>query len=69
MSFFGISQPAVSQHLKILPEANLVRAERRGCWIHYSANVGKMGEFTDILSEIIRGTEEKVTPQKIASSS
>ena len=31
----GISKPAVSQHLKILREADLVRGEKRGYWTHY----------------------------------
>ncbi len=29
------SRPAVSQHLKILREAGLVRGEKRGYWTHY----------------------------------
>ena len=67
VGFLDISQPAVSQHLKILREADLVRAERRGYWMHYSANVGKIGEFTHILSKIIKGLEEKVPTQEITS--
>jgi ArsR family transcriptional regulator, arsenate/arsenite/antimonite-responsive transcriptional repressor len=31
-----ISQPAVSQHLRVLKQAGLVRGERRGSFIHYS---------------------------------
>ena len=32
----GVSQPTVSHHLRILREAGIVRAERRGTWIWYS---------------------------------
>lgn len=32
----GITPAAVSQHLKILKQAGLVRSERRGYWIPYS---------------------------------
>ena len=32
----GKSQPTVSHHLKILRQAGLVAAERRGTWIWYS---------------------------------
>ena len=32
----GVSQPTVSHHLKVLREAGVVRAERRGTWIYYS---------------------------------
>lgn len=56
VSFLNISQPAVSQHLKILRETGLVRAERRGYWMHYSANLKKVREFVNIISNI---TEEK----------
>ena len=31
----GISEAAVSQHIKILREAGLVLGEKRGYWIHY----------------------------------
>lgn len=34
----GVSQSAVSQHLRILKAAGLVRDERDGYWIHYSLN-------------------------------
>ena len=32
----GVSQPTVSHHLRVLREAGIVRAERRGTWIWYS---------------------------------
>lgn len=32
----NISQPAVSQHLRILREANLIRGEKKGYWVHYT---------------------------------
>ena len=32
----GITQSAVSQHLKILKQARLVRSERKGYYVHYS---------------------------------
>ena len=31
----GISKPAVSQHLRILRKAGLIRGEKRGYWTHY----------------------------------
>ncbi len=34
----GVSQPAVSQHLRVLRSAGLVKGERRGYHIHYSIN-------------------------------
>src|SRR4030065_1838873 len=34
----GITQSAVSQHLRVLNAARLVRDERQGYWIYYSLN-------------------------------
>jgi ArsR family transcriptional regulator len=32
---FDLSQPTVSHHLRILRDAGLVEAERRGTWAYY----------------------------------
>ena len=32
---FELSQPTISHHLKVLREAELVTAERRGTWAYY----------------------------------
>ena len=32
---FDLSQPTISHHLRILREAGLVEAERRGTWAYY----------------------------------
>jgi ArsR family transcriptional regulator len=34
---FDVSQPTISHHLKVLREAGLVDAERRGTWVWYRA--------------------------------
>jgi len=34
----GITQSAVSQHLRVLKGAGLVEADRQGYWIYYSLN-------------------------------
>ncbi len=33
-----LAQPTVSHHLKVLREAGLVTAEKRGLWVHYRLN-------------------------------
>ena len=35
VEFLGISQPAVSQHLKKLEEAGIITARKLGTWKHY----------------------------------
>jgi ArsR family transcriptional regulator, arsenate/arsenite/antimonite-responsive transcriptional repressor len=34
-SHLEVSEAAVSQHLKVLREAGLVKGEKRGYWVHY----------------------------------
>lgn len=47
----NISKPAVSQHLKILREAGLVRGEKRGYWTHYRVERALLQETGTYLIE------------------
>lgn len=47
---FGLSQPTISHHLRILREAGLVEAERRGTWSYYRLNRDAVGELALALS-------------------
>jgi ArsR family transcriptional regulator len=42
---FGVSQPTVSHHLKVLREAGIVGAERRGLWAYYFVIPGALEEL------------------------
>ena len=48
----GLTPPAISQHLKILKQAGLVRSERQGYWIPYSINEEAMESCREILNEV-----------------
>ncbi len=48
----GITTAAVSQHLKILKQAGLVRSERKGYWIPYSIDEKAMKNCRQILNEV-----------------
>ncbi|CAB5080631.1 hypothetical protein D3OALGA1CA_5266 [Olavius algarvensis associated proteobacterium Delta 3] len=48
----GITTAAVSQHLKILKQAGLVRSERKGYWIPYSIDEEAMGNCRQLLTEV-----------------
>lgn len=48
----GITTAAVSQHLKILKQAGLVRAERKGYWIPYSIDEKALENCRQILNEV-----------------
>ena len=49
----GLAQPAVSQHLKVLKEADLVTNEREGQEIAYAINVGYMAKLLKKLAESV----------------
>lgn len=48
----GITPAAVSQHLKILRQAGLVRSERKGYWIPYSIDKEAMENCRDVLNDV-----------------
>jgi ArsR family transcriptional regulator, arsenate/arsenite/antimonite-responsive transcriptional repressor len=48
----ALSQPTISHHLRLLREAGLVTAERKGTWVHYSLNQAardRLAEFVALL--------------------
>lgn len=49
---FGLSQPTISYHLKILREAGLVRSERRGQWVYHTVDHKKVLSAVSNLTEI-----------------
>ncbi len=57
-----ISQPAVSQHLKVLKQADLVKSERKGYWINYSVNRRRVKTFLKELRSLL-GEERLRKPQ------
>lgn len=48
----GITQSAVSQHLRVLKSAGLVKDERRGYWIYYELNKEALEECRKRLNRI-----------------
>jgi DNA-binding transcriptional ArsR family regulator len=48
----GISQPAVSKHLRLLKEAGLVRDRHAGRQTHYSPQLGALAPLTDWTREM-----------------
>ena len=47
---FDVTAPSVSYHLKILREAGLISAERRGTWVYYRVNPDVMGRMSAVLA-------------------
>ena len=48
----GVTTAAISQHLRILKQAGLVRSERKGYWIPYSIDENAMENCRKILNEV-----------------
>jgi DNA-binding transcriptional ArsR family regulator len=48
----GVTPSAVSQHLKILKHAGLVRNERKGYWIPYAVNEEALEQCQELLSKV-----------------
>ncbi len=48
----GITPSAVSQHLKILRHAGLVRNERKGYWIPYEVDAAALEECAELISQV-----------------
>jgi ArsR family transcriptional regulator, arsenate/arsenite/antimonite-responsive transcriptional repressor len=55
----GISQSAVSQHLKILKDCKLVFARRYGSIVHYRLDTVRMDEFLNALNETLAKKENE----------
>jgi ArsR family transcriptional regulator len=49
---FGLSQPTISYHLKVLRETGLISSQRRGQWVYHTVNqkalLGAVRDLTDI---------------------
>lgn len=54
----GITQSAVSQHLRVLKAIGLVRGERRGYRVHYFVNPEAIEHFRTIISSALATEEE-----------
>ena len=49
----GVSQPAVSQHLRVLRHLGLVRSERRGYRVHYTIDRRRLRELRALADRIL----------------
>src|SRR3984885_10251854 len=63
----GISQPAVSKHLRVLKQAGLARDRHKGRQTHYSAEVGALAPLIDWTSQMKGSWESRSTASKICS--
>ena len=62
----GMTQSAVSQHLRILKEAGLVQSLKRGNWMHYAMPVESLEKCGRALAEVFGVA---IKPEKITDGS
>ena len=52
-SRLGITQSAVSQHLRILKRAGIVSGERNGYFVHYEVNGERLKELKSMMDDAL----------------
>ena len=53
-ALLGVTQSAVSQHLRVLKGVGLVKGERRGHHIHYFINQKALKQYQSLLSTVLK---------------
>lgn len=56
VAHFDVSQPTISHHLKVLRDAGLVTAKRRGVWAYYAVRHEELALVHDLLGSVQRGS-------------
>ena len=51
----GLTQGAVSQHLRVLRDAGLVTAEKRGYYVHYRLNAPVLAKWNQAIGKLLGG--------------
>ena len=54
----GVTPAAVSQHLRILRDADLVVPEKRGYYVHYEVNQRTLAEWRKMADELLGAEAE-----------
>lgn len=59
----GISEAAVSQHIKVLKEVNLIIAYKNGYYVMYELNKGVLEEAKSFINLLIRKDTDYISKQ------
>ena len=51
----GISESAVSQHLKVLRNADLIKGEKVGYFVHYKVQTDILNELKGVIEQLANG--------------
>ncbi|GAA3332619.1 ArsR/SmtB family transcription factor [Ectobacillus funiculus] len=70
LEVFDTSQPSISQHLRKLKDAGLLKEDRRGQWIYYSLNVqSDLYELIEDILEHVPNQHDKIQVMQNCASS
>ena len=58
MGPFGVSQPNISHHLKVLHESGLLDREKRGTWVFYKARPAAMAALGSLFTTNLTNEEQ-----------
>ena len=53
VGLLGVTQPAISQHLRVLKSVGLVKGERRGYHVHYSVDPEALKRYQELIAETL----------------
>jgi ArsR family transcriptional regulator, arsenate/arsenite/antimonite-responsive transcriptional repressor len=67
LEVFDTSQPSISQHLRKLKDAGMVKEERRGQWIYYSLN--QQNELYEMIQSILKHVPDQIDKIKMIEKS
>lgn len=65
VSKFNVSQPTVTQHLKELQHAGLIKAKKTGFWMHYSIDKNGLAKAKREMEGFAKSMATKQTQCKI----
>jgi ArsR family transcriptional regulator len=58
VGLLGVSQPAISQHLRVLRSVGLIKGERRGYHVHYAVDAAILDHYKALVSEVLSAGEQ-----------
>ena len=61
----NVSESAVSQHLKILREADLIIGEKVGYYVHYNVRKNILDELKTVIEQLANGTGLEEQKQRL----
>jgi len=64
----NVTQPTVTQHLKILQQAGLIKSEKIGYWMHYSVDESGIAKVKRELEKFVKFLQVKDSKCKIHPS-